>query len=474
MRNRIKIIFLVVISTGIMLGCSKNDTPDKPLAPELTQKVNDFIQMAMTEWYFWYEDMPNIDPKFELDSKEYFYKLLSEEDTEKQWSFITDDVEALLASMQGDERSFGWSFAFGKFDGIEEYFAIIEYVIPNSPADDAGLSRGDILMEINGAPITNDNFRELYGGDANKFTLGKRLESGEIGSGDEKNINAIDLSINPVLLSKIIEHEGNKIGYMVYNQFTPAYNSSIDNAFQNFSDNNISHLILDLRYNPGGLIQAAEHLCSCIAPIEVVNENAVLVKLKWNDKKQIGFEDGQIMHNLERYFDKTVPVKLNLDKVYVLTGTGTASASELTITGLDPYLSEGVTKVGETTSGKYTFSITRQPSDFYSSSAYYEDFKNWALQPITGRYANSLSVTEFRDGFMPDIEVLDDLANPLPLGDINEPLLKTAIEDISGTVITATKSAKKSEFPRFTKIDGGFSKFDKNRKEMPVNIKTLN
>jgi C-terminal processing protease CtpA/Prc len=169
------------------------------------------------------------------------------------------------------------------------------------------------------------------------------------------------------------------------------------------------------------------------------------------------------MDMLEILFDKTVPFKLGLEKVHFLTGAGTASASELTITGLRPHMD--VTTVGETTYGKYTASITLKPEDIYEDDNYYAEFDNWAVQPIVLRYANSVGVTDFEDGFIPTIEVEDELMPALPLGDINEPLFKAAIEDITGTEIVAKKSAVKPAFD-YQIIDRGFSKFDINKREL--------
>ncbi len=155
---------------------------------------------------------------------------------------------------------------------------------------------------------------------------------------------------------------------------------------------------------------------------------------------------------------------MNLDKIHIITGTGTASASELSITGLKPYMD--VITVGETTYGKYTASITLKPEDYYVNESTYADFDNWAVQPIILRYANSQGVTDFKDGFAPDIAVEDDLFSPTPLGDKTEALLKATIEDITGTEIVAKKSAKVRNYEIF---DRGFSRFDANKREVLLN-----
>jgi C-terminal processing protease CtpA/Prc len=126
-----------------------------------------------------------------------------------------------------------------------------------------------------------------------------------------------------------------------------------------------------------------------------------------------------------------------------------------------------VTTVGETTYGKYTASITMKPEYFYNSPSDYKDFENWAVQPIVLKYANSLGVTDFKDGIAPDIAAEDDLFSSIPLGDKREAMLKVAIADITGAEVMAVKSAVKEDRP-YTIFDRGFSKFDKNKRDLLI------
>src|SRR5690606_824716 len=131
-----------------------------------------------------------------------------------------------------------------------------------------------------------------------------------------------------------------------------------------------------------------------VAPVSVVNSRSTLVTFQWNDKYQRYWESRNVTNQLKVTFSNTTEVKMGLDKMYVLTGPGTASASELTITGLKPYMN--ITTVGDSTYGKYTASITFKPEDFlkddrgngyYNHPSDYKDFENWGLQPIVIRYA---------------------------------------------------------------------------------------
>jgi hypothetical protein len=108
-----------------------------------------------------------------------------------------------------------------------------------------------------------------------------------------------------------------------------------------------------------------------------------------------------------------------------------------------------------------------KPRNYYiNNPTYYKDFENWAIQPIVLKYANSQGVTDFKDGFIADIPVEDDLFSPIPLGDKNETMLKTALKEITGVEIIAMKSAEIDK--EYTIFDRGFSRFDANKRELLI------
>lgn len=470
--KRLRIWLLAILAVSVVFsGCQKDEPepepePEEEIAPELTRKINTFIKQGMEDVYYWNKFIPAIDIRYEFDSKAYFDKLLY---TEDKWSFITDDVVALEESYQGIEESYGYSLAYGRFVDASgaptgELFAIVEYVYPETPASRAGFKRGDIITGIGGAPITMNNYRNLTSTLSITVNKGEYTTSG-IAPAGTVSMTAEKLKLDPVLVTKIIPHGGRTIGYLFYAQYIDDFNTSLDGAFQYFKDNNITDLVLDVRYNPGGNTSAAQYLCSSVAPLNVVNSQLPLVYFKWNDFYQNYFQSRNDQGNLQVSFTASAKVKLGLNKIHILTGPGTASASELTITGLEPYMS--VTLIGDTTYGKYTASITVKPEDLYNDLNAYKDFKNWGLQPIVLQYSNSQGVTNFKNGFAPKYLVGDKLLGAFPLGDINEPLLKKAIEDITGSPVASIKRAV--AYPGFEVIDRGFSPFDKYRRNMPLN-----
>jgi carboxyl-terminal processing protease len=470
MKTLKNIFFLILFISAVATGCKESPLPEPepPIvtndneATVLTQKVNSFIKTVMTDIYLWYKDVPNIDTRYEKDSKLYFKKLLFKED---KWSFVTDNVVALENSFEGVETSYGYSLAFGRFSNTGNIFALVEYVYPDTPADKAGLKRGDIIVLMNGADITDANYRQLLNAANVNISRGV-LTTGGI-SVDSKTIDMVakELTLDPVLIKEVIEHGDKKVGYLFYAQYIGKFNRSLDEAFQYFMDQQVSDVVIDLRYNPGGGTNAAQHLTSSIAPLSAVNASETLVTFQWNDKYQQYFQSKNVQSQLKIPFINSTPVKMGLNKVYILTGSGTASASELTITGLKPYME--VITIGGTTYGKYTASITFKPEDFYEDAAQYNDFKNWGVQPIVLRYANKLGVTDFKDGFAPDIPVKDDLFAGIPLGSKDDPLLKAALEHSTGVPVVAMKKATIME-PAHNIFDRGFSRFDQNKRELLI------
>ncbi len=470
MKTLKNIFFLIFFISAVATGCKEGPLPEPepPVinqnneAPVLTQKVNSFIKSVMTDIYLWSKDVPNIDTRYEKDSKQYFKKLLFIDD---KWSFVTDDVVALENSFEGVETSYGYSLAFGRFSNTGNIFGLIEYVYPDTPADKAGLKRGDIIVLMNGADITEDNYTQLLY--AANLNISRGILTDDGISVDSKTISMVaqELKLDPVMIKKVVEHGDKKIGYLFYAQYISNFNRSLDEAFQYFLDQQVSDVVIDLRYNPGGGTNAAQHLTSSIAPLSAVNAGEILVSFQWNDKYQQYFQKENIQSQLGIPFIKNTPVKMGLNKVYILTGPGTASASELTITGLKPYMD--VVTIGETTYGKYTASITFKPEDFYEKPEQYNDFKNWGVQPIVLRYANKLGVTDFKDGFDPDIPVEEDLFDGIPLGSKDDPLLQAALEHSTGTPVIAMKKARIPE-PAHSIFDRGFSRFDQNKRELLI------
>ncbi len=420
--NNLLIYTLVFTGIIFLFSCEEaNIEPSSSPSPE-ARVINNFIWENLNEVYLWEEFIPqNIDRSQEFDPKDYFEKLLFK--PTDRWSFITEDYEGLINSFKGIEESFGHHFRLFLLSGSNDVIGVVKYVVPNSPANDAGIQRGDIFYKVNGITLNTSNYRELLF-ESTSYTLsfGKFNEVGEIVQEEDISLNSTIISENPILINKTIDYEGYKIGYLSYNQFISDYNDSLVNVMEKFKTDGISDLVLDLRYNPGGSISTAILLSSMIVPTEVAANNEVYSRLVWNDLINDYWleQEGEESDNLISRFVTPV-VSLNLQTVYILVTANTASASELVINCLRPYMN--VVVIGsENTTGKYVGSITVQADD--------TDYENWAMQPIVLKTANANGISDYSDGFAPDFLVEDDFN--APLGSIEEDMLATAIELITG------------------------------------------
>ena len=446
----------LVLCLGLSLfitSCSDNDDEFVPeVKPEVDIVVQDFMWKAMNFWYYWQQDVPNLaDTKFTTNTEyidflsavtepgEFFDSKLRF--TEDRFSFYSDDYNELVQSFAGISKSNG--LEFGLINSASRgIFGIVRYVIPNSDASSKDISRGDVFNGVGGVTLTLDNYIDLLFSDNDTYTLNMADITATTITRNGKEVTLTKqegLNENPVFITKTIETGGKKIGYLMYNQFTNEYDADLNAAFGQLKTDGVTDLVLDFRYNPGGSVNSSRLLSSMVYSTET---DALFLRQRWNDKLQDQFAPA----DLEDYFastlaDGTAINTLNLSKVYILVSSSTASASELVINGLAPYID--VFLIGLKTTGKNEFSITmvddpnRSGAPFiYTASreGNINPLNHWAIQPLVGRNENADGFSDYTAGFDPDIELPEDVTNYGVLGDENEPLLARAIQEITGVV----------------------------------------
>ena len=411
--------FLLLAGLFFTLGCNKDEGIDTGISADI-RSVNNYINESMDIYYLWREFIPpNLNPNAEPDPEVFFDKFLYK--AEDRWSFITDDYEALINSFSGINYTFGHNFKLFQKEGTQVVYGVVEYVVRDSPADAAGIRRGDVFNRVDGVALSPDNYLSLLFG-KESYTLGfAEIAGDEVVSTDrEVDLVAATFQEHPVFLDTVYELAARKVGYFVYTQFISDFDQDLHDLFSEFKSRGITDLVIDLRYNPGGKISTARLLANLIAPADQVNSGAVFSKYEWNDILEQYWIDQQGVDspNLVVKFTPTAG-NLDLGRVYFLVTRNSASASETLINGLIPYME--VVLIGETTSGKYTGSLTLHDPD--------RSF-NWAMQPIVLKTVNADGNTEFRDGFAPDYLVKDDLF--APLGSVEEDMLAQALSLITG------------------------------------------
>lgn len=409
-----------------------------------TIKANTFVQEVMSSYYYWANEMPDLDPTKQSDTEEYFYSLLSSKD---RFSYISDDAQATQDEFDGKYTDFGWEYSLSYISATSnDVAAIITFVHDNTPASRAGARRGDIITAVNGTTITDQNYKTAFVGASEGTFSGFHYTDGEEAT-VSYTMSAADLTLSSVARTALFNLDnGKKAGYLFYTSYSAAFNQELKAAFEQLKAEGAEEMILDLRYNTGGDMGAMATMVDILAPRDVVEAGKDMLCYDYNDilESELGYTEDATME----HFADTVGVNMGLSRLIVLTGGNTYSASEATIWVLKPYMD--VTLVGDTTGGKNSMMYVMSPEDFTRSDGrpYYSSaINNWLLMPIVAIYKNSNHEsfdTSNGKGLAPDI-LVQDLAGLLSkgirdLGDPEETLTAAALRVLNGKSAT-NKSA---------------------------------
>jgi carboxyl-terminal processing protease len=445
MKNFIKTLFLFIISTVIIVGCTDND--DNPSSVP----IQDFIWKGLNLYYFYQEQVPDLgDKKFatqkSLDNylsgfatpESLFEHLIYERQYVDKYSVLFSNYVQLEGLLEGKTNSNGVIFGLTfKSGSTTDVFGWVKYIMPNSDASTKTIKRGSIFYAVNNTPLTINNYRQLLGTDSYTLNLAD-FDTGNITpNGQSVTLTKAPYEQNPVFKTDVIITGTKKVGYLVYNGFFSDYENQLNDAFGNLKSQNITDLVLDLRYNGGGSIATATRLASMITG---QFNGQLFAKQQWNSKLQPSFNDNDLSDNFTNTTKTGNPINsLNLSKVYILTTKSTASASELVINCLKPYIT--VVQIGNITTGKNVGSITMYDSPTFNKKNVNPNH-TYAMQPIVLRVLNKNGFGDYSQGISPD-----DTSNLLPenlgnlgeFGDPNELLLAKAL-----TLVIAKRSTIQS------------------------------
>ncbi len=387
-------------------SCNKNDDTQ----PDATERENQAFYEHMKDWYYWNNEIPDIDFSNYRSIMEVMETIRYT--PRDRWSYITD-LDSFLAYIQ-ESKFVGHGFSFS-YDAQGDLR--INFVYKTTNLYQTGVRRSWIIREINGTTITSGmNISELLGNNAEGVTNDFVFEDMD---GELVEITDMkqEIIMNTVLHHEIIPLDDMNIGYIVLQGFTEPTEEELKTVFSEFEQQDIDELILDLRYNGGGSTAIANTLASMIGGDMV--QGQTFSKYVFNE---IQAEE----NNREESFNE-VETRLNINRLITIATQRTASASELVINGLKPFLP--VTIVGNNTHGK--------PVGMLPFS-----FQDLAIVAINFRIDNANGEGEYFDGLPVDIPADDDLTRRF--GDTEETSLKQALEFIqTGTV----KSATATEIP---------------------------
>lgn len=440
MTTKFKLIVLFFLAVFAFQSCQDNDDVEAPSNLE----INNFIWKGMNLYYLWQADVPNLsDNKFATQTElntfltgypapENLFNALRVDETIDRFSWIVDDYLELEGQLQGTTNNNGMEFGLSyKSSGSTEIIGWVRYIIPNSDASTKNIKRGDVFYGVNGTQLTVTNYQALLFGSNNDYTLNLADINGGTFTPNGKSVALTKtvLDENPILVNKVIVSGSHKIGYLMYNGFYANYDIQLNDAFGTLKSQGITDLVLDLRYNGGGSVQTATRLASMITGAFT---GQVFAKQQWNAKIESYFAAND-PESLKNFFTDRMGItsinSVGMTKIYILTSKSSASASELVINGLKPYVN--VVQIGDITTGKNVGSVT-----LYDSPTFGKENRNpkhrYAMQPIVLKIVNSLGFGDYQSGLIPNFELKETLSSLDILGSPTEPLLKLAIAKITG------------------------------------------
>ena len=436
---------------------SSLDTDDTAISLEGDLQISDFIWEGLNTYYYWQEEVEALaDSKLEdekayaefisqnADPELFFDSLLHPED---RFSWIEEDYVELENSLQGIYASNGVEFGLAyACQDCNEIVGYVKYILEDSDASNKNIKRGDYFTGVNGITLTVGNYRNLLFGDELSYTLNMAdsIDGNLVLNGINVELTKEEnFETNPIQISKTIDTNAGKIGYLMYNQFVADKSPQLNEVFGNFKSEGIIDLVVDLRYNGGGSVANCIELASMITG---QFNGEIFAKEKWNSKLTTYFEE---RYGAERLIERFVDVlsdgesinSLSLNRVFILTTSSSASASELLINSLSAYID--VVHIGEKTVGKNVGSITVY--DYIDNDGNKNPDHTYAMQPIVLKIANKDDFAEYTDGLEPYTAIDEEIKNLGILGDPSEPLLATAISILSGTgKVTPYRSSSKN------------------------------
>ena len=467
----------LLAATLLLPGCRKYEPQSEQnvLDPKTRMQrkyVNTFAWNVMNSYYLWRDEIMTQLEKWEEWEEpiqkvaDIRYKDAAGKDIDR-WTMVTDDYSAFQGDVSGHTRTLGMDFVLYYADQTQKRIcAVVTYTYAGSPAEEAGLRRGDVIQTIDGKEMTPDNYQRLV----RDGLLGGGTVKLGLKNGKTVTMTAVDMYENPIQAIRILENgAGKKVGYLHYTSFTLDSCDELTDVFRNFVAEGIDDLVLDLRYNGGGYVITEEVLASMLVPVKEIEAESVFSQRIYNPalakelkEEPSRFKTGFVFHNGESMqVITTAGANPDLPRLFVLVTGSSASASEALVCCLRPYMN--VILIGEQTSGKYCAGFMMEAKDWYDDvkeSLGAEEYDtalpyvdNWGMYVMYARYADCNGVTlSMPDGIAPDVVAEDDPLDGFPLGNPQESMLSVALRLIDGR----TRAAEAASQPRLSPVKGDY------------------
>ncbi len=456
MKKFFKTLAVAAFALSAAVSCNKTQQPEEPTNP--TDKVSAEEQQRrkkveatlsylkndiMMDYYFWYDQVPDVSFNYQTDIYDFFDSMLVSND---RWSWMIDGPTYVA-----DETGVVYGTFGASLSQMSDYNIAVRYVYPGSPFADAGVQRGWVIDSLDGKPVLTywlgtkksvEKLNEILFSpsttEAHSFVF-KDVEGGSL----ECEITAAEsLITRPCLQKKIFteaDYPGLKepVGYFHYLGFKADEDADgksmladIAEPMEYFASEGVKTLIVDLRYNGGGDSRASDTLVSYLAPAKA--DGQVYVK-RTHNRKLSAYDMEQKVHLAQNH--------PGFEHLYFITGSGSASASEMVLNGLKPLAD--VHHVGQVTYGKpngmyvffYPESLKAYDRGDYSSLEY-------VFLPICFYNTNGEGTYIPDTGIVPDEELDDDLLHDFGPEEAN--IAACLHHIVNGTYPEKTKAIRKA------------------------------
>lgn len=343
-----------------------------------------FVRDVLQSYYYWYKDLPSPDPA-SFSSPEAYLEAVRYRPLDSSFSYITS--KASSDAFYSESQFIGFGVSYKQTGELEMRLA---QVFPGSPAGDAGMDRGDYLVALGGKPVADllrsGEIDSIFGPEQIGYSLEFTWRSPG-GASRSATLTKRLVTIPTVSQTAVLDAGGARVGYVHFRNFVTPSVEALNTAFTQVRDAGATDLVLDLRYNGGGLVSVAQHLASLVGGAPLVGQ--VFVQFTHNDK--------QSSRNTAYRFEAK-PQALGVSRLVVIATRGSASASEAVVNGLRPYMDVKV--VGDATYGK--------PVGQYGF-----DFCEKVLYPVSFLVTNARGEADYFGGIPADCAAADDVDHAL-------------------------------------------------------------
>ena len=390
-----RVSFACIVTLTVAWGMPAPAAAQTTINSCSTTAKNLRVRDILSDIYLWYAELPDVDPA-RYGSPEAYLEAVRYRPLDDHFSYITS--RAANEAFYGDSQYVG----FGLSTSVVGHEMRVLQVFPDSPASEIGLARGDRIIAIGGRSIAELLALELVDTAFGPAEIGFPVNLQFIDRTGERRFGQIVkriVTIPTVSLTQVHHAGGRRVGYIFFRNFVQPSFAALDEAFAQLLAEGIDDLVLDLRYNGGGLVRVAQHLASLIGGVRTRGQ--VLAEYAHNDKNAFRNE-------VIRFEEKANAARL--DRLIVITTPSSASASELVINALRPFMQ--VVVIGDRTYGK--------PVGQYQFA-----FCDKMLAPVSFSLRNANGEGDFFGGFPADCPAADDV--DFELGSSQEASLREAL-----------------------------------------------